>query len=190
MSQHKDIIIVSGLPRSGTSMMMQMLGAGGIDLVIDEKRPVDEHNSAGYFEFERVKSLQQDNSWLEDHQGKAIKILFHLLRFLPVNLSYRIIFMRRNVDDVLKSQNRMLQSYDKPTQDNILIKSLFDKALKEIEQWIMQQENMKGVFINYEDILNHPDNKVNKIETFLDRELNTEKMKSAVSLITPKTFNF
>ncbi len=187
MSKNKDIIVVSGLPRSGTSMMMQMLRAGGITLITDEKRPADEHNPYGYFEFEKVKDLEQDNKWLNDHQGKAIKILFHLLKFLPGNLSYKIIFIQRDLNNVLNSQNKMLQGYGKPLQDKNIVNSIFEKASQEIEQWIKKQKNMQVLFINYADVLNKPDGNAEKLKTFLARGLNTKKMTTAVSPnVSPK----
>ena len=187
MSKNKDIIIVSGLPRSGTSMMMQMLRAGGIDLITDEKRPVDEHNPYGYFEFEKVKSLEHDNKWLNDHQGKAIKVLFHLLKFLPENLSYKIIFIQRDLNNVLNSQNKMLQDYGKPLQENNMVKHIFEKALKEIEQWIKKQKNMQVLSINYADVINKPDGNADKLKTFLARRLDTKKMTTAISSnVSPK----
>ena len=185
MSKVEDIILVSGLPRSGTSMMMQMLQAGGIDIIIDEKRPADAHNPDGYFEFEKVKSLEQQNEWLGDHQGKAIKILFHLLKFLPVYLSYRIIFMLRSIDDVLVSQHKMLQDYGKPVQDKDKIKSIFENELRKTKEWLRNQKNMKVLFVNYNKTVRNNKEIVNSIENFLGCELDKQKM---ISVIKPFSF--
>ena len=99
------IIVVSGLPRSGTSMTMKMLDAGGIALITDEARLADEDNPKGYFELENVKSLgeQDDKSWLTEARGKAVKVISHLLRELPEHYAYRIIFMNRHVQEVIRS---------------------------------------------------------------------------------------
>ena len=102
------IVVVSGLPRSGTSMMMQMLEAGGMDVLTDGRRTADEDNLKGYYEYEKVKALKTDNSWLPRAGGKAVKIISELLRHLPGTHTYRVIFMRRAMEEILASQDRML----------------------------------------------------------------------------------
>lgn len=102
------IIIVSGLPRSGTSLMMQMLDDGGVPVVTDNIRAADADNPRGYYEFERVKKIRQDISWLPDMCGKAFKMVSQLLYELPANHRYRIIFMERDMDEMLLSQEKML----------------------------------------------------------------------------------
>ena len=99
----KPIVVVSGLPRSGTSMMMQMLEAGGLEILTDGRRTADESNPHGYYELERVKTLEksEDTSWLTDARGKAVKIIAFLLRYLPENLNYKVIFVHRDMDEVL-----------------------------------------------------------------------------------------
>ena len=105
----RDVItIVSGLPRSGTSMMMKMLEAGGMELLTDEIRTADADNPKGYYEFERVKQIELDAEWLEDSRGKAVKMIAALLKHLPPDYDYEIIFMRRDIREVLASQRRML----------------------------------------------------------------------------------
>src|ERR671934_2987374 len=103
------IVIVSGLPRSGTSLMMQMLHAGGMPLLIDEQRPPDTDNPNGYWEYEPVKRLQQDNSWMHKAEGKAVKVVSALLQYLPPQHIYKIIFMQRPMQEVLASQAVMLE---------------------------------------------------------------------------------
>src|SRR4051812_40403893 len=102
------ITIVSGLPRSGTSLMMQMLGAGGMQLLTDGQRAPDEHNSRGYFEHEAVKHSRKDLSWLNQANGKAVKVVHLLLAPLPLDRSYRVIFMLRDLQEVITSQRVML----------------------------------------------------------------------------------
>jgi len=104
----KIITIVSGLPRSGTSMMMKMLEAGGMEILKDEIRKADEDNPAGYYEFEKVKELKKDVSWLENAKGKSVKIISSLLEHLPEKYTYKIIFMHRNMEEILNSQRQML----------------------------------------------------------------------------------
>ncbi len=109
MSLDSQIVVVSGLPRSGTSLLMQMLAAGGLEVVSDHLRAADVDNPRGYFEFERVKQIQKDSSWLPAARGKALKMISQLLYHLPPTERYRVIFMRRNLDEVIASQEKMLQ---------------------------------------------------------------------------------
>ena len=107
MSNSRDFItVVSGLPRSGTSMMMQMLAAGGISPMTDEVRAADSDNPRGYYELEKVKHLRQDHTWLKDAVGKAVKIVHLLLMELPADRDYRVILMQRDLEEVLRSQAR------------------------------------------------------------------------------------
>lgn len=101
------ITIVSGLPRSGTSMMMSMLEAGGMDVLTDGIRGADEDNPRGYYEFERVKQIEHDKGWLSDARGKAVKMVAALLKYLPPEYQYQVVFVRRNMDEVLASQRRI-----------------------------------------------------------------------------------
>lgn len=105
------LIVVSGLPRSGTSMIMQMLEAGGVEIVADFERAADPDNPEGYYELERVKKIDHgdDTAWLVDVRGKVIKIVSHYLRYLPDTNNYRVIFVHRDFDEVLASQAKMLE---------------------------------------------------------------------------------
>src|SRR5678815_5268657 len=107
----RPLILVSGLPRSGTSMLMQMLEKGGMPIVTDKIRTPDEDNPEGYHEFERIKDLDKtsDKSWLKNYRGQVIKTISFLLQDLPLDLNYQVLFMRRNIEEVLRSQNKMLE---------------------------------------------------------------------------------
>jgi hypothetical protein len=103
------VVVVSGLPRSGTSLMMQMLEAGGITVLTDGIREPDEDNPRGYYEFERVKALPKgDYEWLESARGKAVKVVSALLEYLPPEYNYKVIFMHRRMEEILASQRKML----------------------------------------------------------------------------------
>ena len=102
------LIVVTGLPRSGTSMVMQMLAAGGVELLTDGARQADENNPRGYFESERVKSLPNDTDWLQGARGKAVKIIVPLVAAIPPGLPCRAILIERDLDEVLDSQEQML----------------------------------------------------------------------------------
>ena len=110
------VVIVSGLPRSGTSMVMKMLAAGGLPVLSDHQRRADEDNPQGYFEHELVKQLPDaaDKSWVREARGKALKVISHLIKELPDDNSYRIIFVRRDLQEVIASQNIMLSRRGQP----------------------------------------------------------------------------
>src|SRR5215813_11558433 len=109
-----EIIVVSGLPRSGTSLMMQMLASGGVEVVTDHIRTADTDNPRGYLEFEKVKKIKEDQSWLPAVRGKAVKMVSQLLYDLPASERYRILFMERDLDEMLLSQEKMLKRLDRP----------------------------------------------------------------------------
>ncbi len=100
------IIVVSGLPRSGTSLMMQMLDRGGIEVITDEIRTADTDNPRGYYEFERVKKIKEDASWLPAARGKAVKMVSQLLYELPASEQYLVIFMERDMPMKCSSRRR------------------------------------------------------------------------------------
>ena len=131
------IIIVSGLPRSGTSMMMKMLDAAGFQIMTDAIRAADVDNPKGYFEYERVKKLEEetDKAWVRQARGKVLKVISFLLKDLPDDNYYRVIFMRRHLDEVLASQNKMIQhrQSDDSTQDDAL-KTNYDRHLFQVRR--------------------------------------------------------
>lgn len=176
------ITIVSGLPRSGTSMMMRMLKAGGMDVVTDNIRQGDEDNPHGYYEYEKVKSIQDNASWLADMQGKAFKMVSMLLFHLPPDMDYRLIFMKRNLKEVIASQSRMLSREGKDTDlknaDEMEI--LYTKHLREAEEWVERQPNIKVLYLNYLDVLEKTLETANLICDFLGSGLSINDMCSAV----------
>src|SRR5947207_8783375 len=133
------IIIVSGLPRSGTSLMMQMLAAGGVEVVTDHVRTADTDNPRGYYEFERVKRIKQDASWLPETRGKAVKMVSQLLYDLPPAERYRILFMERDLDEMLLSQEKMLQRLNRPAAPREKIKQAYTLHLERLHEWLQQQ---------------------------------------------------
>lgn len=176
------VIIVSGLPRSGTSMMMKMLEAGGIPVLIDNIRKADDDNPRGYYEFERVKQIKTDTAWLEEARGKAVKMVSALLKHLPGGYSYRVIFMRRNMEEILASQQRMLERQGKPTDDvsNERLAKLYEQHLKEMETWIAEQSNIDVLYISYNDMLQDPVGKAKEVNRFLDDALSVDRVVGVV----------
>lgn len=177
------IAVVSGLPRSGTSMMMKMLEAGGIPPLTDEIRAPDVDNPEGYYEFERVKKLGKgDTAWLEDAQGKSVKIIAALLKNLPPDYYYQVIFMRREMDEVLRSQKQMLERRGEPTHkvEDQDMAALFKKHLDDITAWLGGQPNFEVIYVSYNDVLQKPDEQARRINQFFGERLNVEKMASVV----------
>jgi hypothetical protein len=182
-SSKKYITIVSGLPRSGTSMMMNMLQSGGMQLMVDNTREPDEDNPKGYFEFEPVKKIKEgDFFWLADSYGKAIKIVSPLLKYLPSDNKYKVIFMRRDIVEIIASQNRMLQrlAKDHDAKEDAKMVTKFERHLQQIEQWLLQQINIEVMNIFYSDVIQNPRHYSDKVNRFLDGKLNVQKMAQAV----------
>jgi hypothetical protein len=177
------ITIVSGLPRSGTSMMMKMLEAGGMQILTDNVRLADENNPKGYFEFERVKKLKDgDTAWLEMAQGKALKVISALLEHLPGKFQYKVVFMRRSMDEILASQKQMLeimgQSNGNVTDEQLA--AIYQKHLKHIEGWLAQQTNLEVIYINYNSLLVDPTEYLLRMQSFLVDDLDIEKMRGVI----------
>jgi argonaute-like protein implicated in RNA metabolism and viral defense len=177
------IIIVSGLPRSGTSMMMKMLEAGGIPPLTDEIRTADKDNPKGYYEFERVKKLDEgDAAWLDQASGKVVKVISALLKHLPPGYAYKVIFMQRRMEEILASQRQMLIRRGEPA-DSISdekMTGLFSKHLAQVQAWIAEQPNIDVLYVSYNEILEDPTGNVEKVNQFLGNILNQEKMTSVI----------
>lgn len=180
--QRNYITIVSGLPRSGTSMAMNALAAGGIEPLTDQERMPDADNPKGYFEFEPVKKMKHDTDWMNDAVGKAVKIVYRLLYELPSTYQYRIIFMRRHLSEVLLSQQKMLQRSGAPSEpvSDYRMRTLFASELIKCESWLTKQPNIRVLDANHHDMIHDSLNQVQKINEFLDGGLNVEAMASVV----------
>jgi hypothetical protein len=176
-------IIVSGLPRSGTSMTMRMLRAGGLEVLTDQIRVADEDNPKGYYEFERVKNLRNgDHIWVEGTQGKVVKVISALLEHLPPQYQYKVIFMRRNMHEILASQKEMMIRRGEPTDkvSDEHLAEVYAKHLMKIETWLSQQQNMKVLYVDYNDFLSEPEKHVDQIVQFLGQPLQVEQMAKVV----------
>lgn len=181
--QDQFITVVSGLPRSGTSMMMKMLEAGGIPPVTDELREADEDNPKGYYEFERVKQMDQgDTSWVVEARGKVVKVISALLKHLPPGEQYRVVFVRRNMPEVLASQRKMLirRGEDPDKMDDAQMAMLFEKHLKQVSDWLSAQPNFRVLYVHYTEILTDPLPHIAKINDFLGGKLNTAAMSEMI----------
>jgi hypothetical protein len=176
------VTIVSGLPRSGTSLIMQMLQAGGMSLLTDARRAADQHNPRGYFELEAVKSSLADVSWLEGAEGRVVKVIHILLRHLPEDRNYRVIFMLRDLKEVIASQRAMLNGTGRSgaaIPDDKLA-AVFERQLLELREWLAVRPNFRVLYLSYREVLEDPLAAAQKISAFLDRELDTPAMAMAV----------
>jgi len=176
------ITIVSGLPRSGTSMMMRMLEAGGMELVTDNIRKADDDNPRGYFEFEKVKKIKEDSSWLQETAGKVFKMVSMLLYDLPPDRRYRIIFMKRNMKEIMTSQRVMLERLGRSggsVSDDEMAK-LSEKHLEQIEKWLDLQPNIEVLTVHYNEVIQNPSENAEKVNRFLSNALDVEKMVEAI----------
>ena len=176
------VTIVSGLPRSGTSMMMSMLEAGGMLVLTDNIRGADEDNPKGYYEFEEVKKTESDPSWVEGAKGKVVKMISALLKQLPQDYTYKIVFMRRHLEEILASQRQMLIRRGEPTDavSDEKMAEMFRKHLESVNVWVDGQKNVEVIHVSYNDVLKEPVEQVNRINHFLADELDAEKMVAVV----------
>ncbi len=176
-------MVVSGLPRSGTSMMMKMLEAGGIPPITDELREADVDNPKGYYEFERVKQMDKgDIAWVPDAQGKVVKVISALLKHLPSDYPYKVIFIRRNMAEILASQRKMLvhRGEDPDKMDDEQMAMLFEKHVAQVEAWMAAQPNIEVLYVHYSDILSDPLPQITAVNNFLGNILDEQAMAEVV----------
>ena len=177
------VAIVSGLPRSGTSMMMKMLESGGVPVMTDNLREADIDNLNGYYEFLPALKVKNDSSWLKDANHKAVKMVYQLLYDLPDGFEYRVLMMRRAIDEVLASQKKMLQRLGKPT-DTIpdeKMAELFRAGLSKFETWVAQKPNFRIIDVDYNKMVADPLPQIEAINKLLGGSLDTDAMVEVVS---------
>jgi hypothetical protein len=180
--QRDFVTIVSGLPRSGTSMMMRMLDMGGMPALTDHVRAADEDNPLGYYEFEPVKRTKQDPSWLVGAAGKVVKMVHLLLLDLPDGYEYRVIFMRRRLEEVIASQDVMLARKGKggaglPPERMI---GLFQEQIDQVDTWTRARPHFRILHVSYNDLLSDPRPAVAQVNEFLGGDLRTDRMLEVV----------
>jgi hypothetical protein len=177
------VVVVSGLPRSGTSMMQKMLEAGGVTPLVDQVRAADENNPNGYYEFERVKALKDgDKNWLVEAQGKSVKVISALLQYLPPTYNYRVLFMQRNLDEILASQHKMLVDRGEPagTVSDEEMMRLFQAHQLQVSTWLEKQKNFRTLNVYYNALLQDPLPQSESINQFLDGRLQVDEMVKVV----------
>ena len=174
------ITVISGLPRSGTSMMMSALKAGGMPLLIDGLREADRNNPKGYFEYEPVKKLSKGRvEWIHSAEGKAVKIISALLEYLPKEYQYKIIFMERDLEEILASQKRMLKRSgvveNEPISDQDMKKS-YQAHLKQVKSYLAETDWLDALYISYNQVLLDPVGEFRRVAEFLDNMVDPEEM--------------
>lgn len=177
------VTIVSGLPRSGTSLAMQMLRAGGVPVLSDALRPPDADNPRGYLEYAPVLRTATDASWVAQAPGKAVKVVYALLRQLPPGFAYRVLWMRRQLDEVIASQERMLARRGAPAEEGISrerLAAVFAAQLAETEAWLAQQPSFRVLALDYGEVVADAQTAAREIDALLGGGLDREAMAGAV----------
>lgn len=179
----KPVVIVSGLPRSGTSMAMKMLEAGGMELVVDNIRTADEDNPKGYYEDERVKDLAEmtEKGWLKGARGKVIKVVSSLLNYLPESNAYKVVFMRRNLHEVLASQTKMLvrREEESHSEDENLM-AMYESHLEKVTFQLRFRPYFQALYLNYADVVKDPSTEARRVADFVGSGLDVDRMAGAV----------
>jgi hypothetical protein len=172
------ITIVSGLPRSGTSLMMQMLDAGGLPVLSDGERKADTDNPKGYLEWERIKQLPKNPSLIAEAEGKVVKVISQLILSLPMDHEYRIVFMQRPLPEVLKSQDEMLRRRGNADSiaDNSAIEEAFQRHLIEVNKWLAGKANVQVLRVHYHRVLREPKTIAEEVIAFLKVPLDMDAM--------------
>jgi hypothetical protein len=177
------VVVVSGLPRSGTSMMMQMLAAGGIEPMTDGARMADESNPRGYYELERVKDLEgaADLRWLRGARGRAVKVIAYLLPHLPETLNYRVVLMQRPLDEVLASQSRMLGALSEAGDGNGLrLRRSYIDHLARTRSLLAHRSCFEALYVDYHAVVRDGAREAARVSQFLGRRLDLVAMAAAV----------
>lgn len=174
------IIVVSGLPRSGTSMAMKMLEAGGVPILTDGVRTADISNPRGYYEFEPVKELDKggDVAWLADARGKAVKIISFLLTWLPDSYDYKVIFMQRDLEEAIASQNAMLAHRGEPAEngDGARLRLAYEEHLGRVGRFLANRPCFSTLMVAYRDVVERPDDAASRMAAFVGGALDVDRM--------------
>ena len=175
------ITIVSGLPRSGTSLMMQMLEAGGLPPLTDGERTADDDNPRGYYEYEAVKSTRQDPSWLAAAPGHVVKMVHVLLQDLPPQYAYRVVFMTRALAEVVRSQRVMLERAGRaPKLPDEQLRAVYASQYAKMQQWLSKQPNFDVLWVDYNALIADPAPAVAAVGAFLGGELDEAAMRAVI----------
>jgi hypothetical protein len=174
------VTVVSGVPRSGTSLLMQMLGAGGWPLLYDEERPADAHNPRGYFEFAPVRRLPAGAGWVAAARGRAVKVIHAQVAALPAGFDYRVILLRRDLREVVASQDAMLPAGAGETLPAARLAQIFAAQLRGLEAWLAAQPGFRLLRVEHAALLADPCAAAHAVSRFLGGGLDVAAMAAAV----------
>jgi len=179
---NKYVTVVSGLPRSGTSLVMQMLAAGGMTVLSDGRREADHSNPRGYFEYQRVKNLKADNAWLGEGQGKAVKIIVQLIPYVPPRYRYRVVIVERDLDEVVASQRAMLEREGRSGAQisDEQLKRVFATQSSRVYRWMQNQAGVDVLTVHHRQLIENPALASVEIAEFLDGQVDIERMAEVV----------
>lgn len=182
MDAEDRIVVVTGLPRSGTSLAMQMLAAGGVPPMTDDERRPDDDNPRGYYEFERVKQLRTDKAWLGAARGRAVKVIHMLLTELPDDRPYSVLFMRRDIGEVVRSQAVMLERSGRSgaAMPPDRLASVYEQQLAGVDRWLAARPCFRVLDVPYAELISDPRPWPARIGQLVGRELDAEAMVAAV----------
>ncbi len=176
------ITVVSGLPRSGTSLMMQILEVNGFDILTDNVKTADESNPKGYYEYGKVKKIIKDNNWISEAEGKTIKVIVQLLFYLPLNFNYKIILMERNIDEILDSQAKMLQMLGNKKQiPSDILRKTFQQQMDKSINWMQLQPNIESVRISFGNLFRSPDEELKKLIHLFDGKIEYDISRNVIN---------
>ncbi len=163
-------------------MMMRMLTRGGMPILDDGLRHADADNPHGYFEYQPAKRLQRDPAWLSDAVGKAVKIVAQLVQYLPAGYAYQVIFMERDLHEVLASQQVMLERQARKGADLMpeQLATVFANQVRRLKNWLANQPNIQTLHVSYASVFANPFAGAATINRFLGGTLDTDQMAGAV----------
>lgn len=164
---NRSIIVVSGLPRSGTSLVMQMLAAGGIEPLTDSLRSADEDNPRGYYELDAVKRLAADSTWVPKARGKAVKVISHLVPHLPATESYRVVLVERDLEEVLASQAKMIERLGRTAPPMEVVRKAFESHRSTIDQVLAKRPEFESIRVKYVDLIATPEAEAARLAEFV-----------------------
>jgi hypothetical protein len=181
VTSRRFVSIVSGVPRSGMALTMRMLEAGGLPVLYDNKREADIDNPLGYYDYEAIKTLSSDSSWITLLKGVGVKIVYPLVYHLPTRIEYRVLLMHRNINEVLASQNAMLERSGKPVLNNEeTLARMFHVDLAKFASWVRDQPNFRLLNVDYNAMVAEPEPIVAEIDRFLGGGLDINAMANTV----------
>lgn len=174
------VTIVSGVPRSGTSLLMQMLAAGGMPLLADEVRAADEDNPRGYYEYAPVMASARDASWFDEARGRAVKVIHTLLPRLPEGDQVRVILMRRDLSEVLRSQQKMLARRGGAPLEEKGLAAVFEAQLTRAREWAIERPRTALLDLDYAVVIGDPAAAARRLDAFLGGGLDVAAMAACV----------